>query len=251
MEEIWKDIKVYEGRYQVSNMGNVRSMHYKDKTNPNIDSGVRLLKPIKKNNGYLVVSLLGKQTNIHRLVAETFIENPENKPCVDHINTIPTDNQVDNLRWVTYKENSRNINTLLKLRTFIDKKFAGKFGKLSVTHKKVFQYSLNGEFIREWDCMSDACRKYNIDSGSMTRCCKGLESQAKGYIWRYDKCNVSPVSLRIKAILQYDKNGVFIKEWNRITDAAKYYNTSTGRICSCLKGFTKSCKGFVWKYNTS
>lgn len=112
--EIWKPIKDYEGLYEVSNMGRVRSLD-----RGNIDSTGRkqhfkgmILKQGKDNSNYLVVVLSKngktKTFRVHRLVAEAFIPNPENKPCVDHINTIRTENEVANLRWATYEENNNN-----------------------------------------------------------------------------------------------------------------------------------------------
>ena len=104
MIEIWKDIKGYEGVYQVSNLGNVRR--------------VKLLKQYsdESKGGYNVVNLCkdgnAKMKRVHRLVAEAFIPNPENKPCIDHINTDRTDNRVENLKWVTKQENSNNPLTI-------------------------------------------------------------------------------------------------------------------------------------------
>lgn len=106
MEEIWRPIKNYEGLYEVSNLGRVKSLNYRRTGKEEI------LKNTKNKNGYLVVCLFkngNKKTFcIHRLVAEAFIPNPDNLPCVDHINTIKTKNEVTNLRWVTYEENNNN-----------------------------------------------------------------------------------------------------------------------------------------------
>ena len=100
MQEIWKDIKGYEGFYQVSNMGRVK----------NIKGKIRKSRIIK--SGYVIIDLnknCHKKTYyVHRLVAETFIPNTENKPEVDHINTDKTDNRVENLRWATRKDNQNN-----------------------------------------------------------------------------------------------------------------------------------------------
>lgn len=249
MEEIWKDVKGYEGRYMVSNLGNVMSVHYLGKTMTTKDNGNRLLKQIKKGTGYYVVSLCNKQYHVHRLVAEAFLENVDNKPCIDHINTITTDNRVDNLRWCTQKENLENPISKEKRLDGIRKFCKGKFGKDSIKHRCVYQYSNDGVFIKKWDCMSDACRYYNIDSGSMTRACQGLSTQAKGYIWSYEYKNpVNKPFVREKPILQYDKNGNLIKEWSSVTEAVKFYKTSSGRLCSCLKGHTKTCRGYKWIY---
>ena len=98
MEEIWKDIEGYEGKYMVSSLGRVRSVR-KDV----------ILTPNTNNSGYMMVHLKNdgqrKCKRIHRLVAESFIPNPDNKPYVDHINGIQTDNCANNLRWCTCKEN--------------------------------------------------------------------------------------------------------------------------------------------------
>ena len=105
-EEIWKPIKGYEGLYEISNLGRVKSLNY------NRTGKEEILKNAECSNGYLTVGLTknGKQKlfKIHRLVAEAFIPNPENKPCIDHINTIKNDNRVENLRWVTNEENNNN-----------------------------------------------------------------------------------------------------------------------------------------------
>jgi hypothetical protein len=115
MNEIWKDIKGYEGLYQVSNFGNVKTLSrfkngYMTKT--------RLLKHTPYTNGYYMVTLVNginrKKISIHRLVAQAFISNPDNKPEVNHFNGIKTDNRVENLEWCTHIENQKHasINSL-------------------------------------------------------------------------------------------------------------------------------------------
>lgn len=106
MTELWKSIKGYEGIYEVSNLGNVRNIKPRYKyINPN-----GLLKPVKLNTGYLNVSLINKdkirkEHRVHRLVAEAFIPNTDNKPQVNHIDSNRANNNVENLEWVTCKEN--------------------------------------------------------------------------------------------------------------------------------------------------
>ena len=121
--EVWKDIQGYEGLYQVSNFGRVKSLGRNVKK-PLLKSGYcwqeeRILKPYKNRKGYLNVRLCKdsrtKDFQIHRLVAIAFIPNPENKPQIDHINADKTNNTVNNLRWVTCKENINNPLTLVKI----------------------------------------------------------------------------------------------------------------------------------------
>lgn len=103
MSEIWKDIPNYENLYQVSNYGRVRSLHnrFKNKT---------YLKGCKNSKGYLLVTLCKNHTqkafNIHRLVAEAFIPNPNNLPCVNHIDENKINNIFTNLEWCTYQYNN-------------------------------------------------------------------------------------------------------------------------------------------------
>jgi hypothetical protein len=112
MKEIWKDISGYEGIYQVSNKGNVRSYKaFKNGEN---------LKPRKRRGGYFGVGLSknGKVNYqlVHRLVAIAFIENPQNKPYVNHIDENPSNNNVENLEWVTNNENMLHSNCYVRHR---------------------------------------------------------------------------------------------------------------------------------------
>ena len=106
MNEIWKDIVGYEGLYQVSDQGNVKSLNYRRAGKE------RVMKPSFDAYGYLMVTLSkgGKQSlhKVHKLVAEAFIENPDNKSHICHINTIRTDNRAENLCWATQKEICNN-----------------------------------------------------------------------------------------------------------------------------------------------
>lgn len=109
--EIWKDFITSNGYYQISNKGNIRFVLFNK-------GAIIGYNPVNQYNcqGYKLASLGGKQYRVHRLVAELFIPNPDNKPEVDHINGIKDDNRVENLRWVTRSENMRNPITLEKLR---------------------------------------------------------------------------------------------------------------------------------------
>ena len=191
MEEIWKDIKGYEGKYKVSNLGNVKSLNYCNTNTSKILSGA--IMP----NGYKKICLYknGKQKNflVHRLVADAFIPNPNNLPQINHKDENRANNNVSNLEWCTAKYNSNYGNHKIKLSDKIKGKFKGEKnpmygikGKNNPSSKKVIQYSLNGEFIKKWDCVREAGEELNIFPQHISRVCRGKRKSAKGYIWRYE-----------------------------------------------------------------
>lgn len=149
-EEIWKDITGYEGYYQVSNYGFIKSLERKDRLGRVVKEKIR--KSCKNNPGYLFVPLSkeGKAKNgsIHRLVAQAFIPNPENKPEVNHKNGIKTDNRVQNLEWSTPKENIEH-SYLLGLQS---SKKGEKSGNCKLTEKQVLAirrlHRMNPKFSR-------------------------------------------------------------------------------------------------------
>ena len=145
-KEIWKDIKDYEGLYQISNLGNVRSLDRVVERHGLTNLPGRMMKTVIHSNGYVVISLSknGKRISyfVHRLVAEAFIPNPNNYPLLNHKNEIKNDNRVENIEWCDYKYNV-NYGTSIARRT---EKFK----------KKICQYSLDDTFIRVWDSMKEA-----------------------------------------------------------------------------------------------
>ena len=159
-----RDIKGYEGSYAVTSCGRVWS--YKSK---------KFLKPQKHNSGYLLVCLYkdGKKTNyyIHKLVAEAYIDNPNGYSEVNHIDEIKEHNYVNNLEWISHKDNcnygTRNARVSEKLS------------------KPVCQYSLNGEWIATYKSMHEAEQITGIPNEHICRCCKGELKKTGGYRWKY------------------------------------------------------------------
>ena len=190
--EIWKDIEGYEGLYQVSNMGRVKSLERRVNSGL-INSGYSTVKTkILKSNlntyGYPFVGLckngVTKRVSVHILTAKAFIPNPENKPTVDHINAIRTDGRVENLRWFTYKEqfNDNKITSppLKKRSSELGKKYIQN--AIDSTKVKV-KCKTTGEI---FNSIKEAARYYAINnSGDISKCCKGTRKTCGGMEWEY------------------------------------------------------------------
>lgn len=172
MEEIWKDIAEFKGKFLVSNFGRVKRK----------DGFVYKLQLCK--NGYYYVNLSKNNKTIarkvSRLVALAFVPNPLNKPCVDHINTIRTDDNSNNLRWVTRSENMRNPLTIENCKKSRPKNAPWK-------EKPILQFSKDGTFLREWQSATAFGKTFNKKdvSGNIIACIKGKQPTAYGYKWKY------------------------------------------------------------------
>ena len=194
MTEIWKDIKGYEGLYQVSNMGRVKSFNYKNTGKEGI------LEGSKNKRGYKVVHLSknGKTNHyrIHRLVAITFIPNPNNYPEVNHIDEDKNNNRMDNLEWCDGKYNLNYGTRNKRISEHRKGKCSGKehprYGKsmnkknknkLIESHKvKVINLD-TGEI---FNSMKEAGEKYNMKNPwNISSCCTGKRKTARGYRWAY------------------------------------------------------------------
>lgn len=173
--EIWKPVVGYEKFYEVSSLGRVRSLDRYDSRGHRRSGCIRKL--IMEKNGYLRIALKDKKHFVHRLVAEAFIPNTENKLYIDHINTIRSDNRVENLRWVTIKENNNNPLTLKKHRN-------ASLGNKNPRHRKVLQYDKYGKFIRKWETITEAETALKI-THKIHFVCQGKGKTCGGYIWKY------------------------------------------------------------------
>lgn len=131
--------------------------------------------------GYPIIGLSKngklKTRTIHRLVAETFIDNPCKYKVINHIDCNKTNNNVNNLEWCTQKHNVRE--------SFKNGLQKAPKGKESTSSKKVRQYDLEGNFIKEWDCTMDIQRNLGISNQLISKCCLGKQRNSNGYIWRY------------------------------------------------------------------
>lgn len=174
MKEIWKDVVGYEGLYQISSLGRLKNRHG------------RILNGNINDYGYLRAILCDgkghrKYIQIHRLVAQAFIPNPDNKPQVNHIDENKINNVVENLEWVTVKENI-NWGTSLQRRA--------EHQKITQKSKKtVYQYDKEYNLVTTYISCHEASRVCGIERTGIMHCCNGNPKfpTYKGYIWRYEK----------------------------------------------------------------
>lgn len=170
-DEVWKDVTGYENHYMVSNKGRVRAL-----------GGItvrKILPKYKNKDGYMFVVLTQNKNQkcykVHRLVAQEFIPNPENKPQVNHKNGIKADNSVENLEWCTAKENSEHYHHILCGKPILPKK--------PKKQKKILQI-IGQEIINEYDSIADAEWQTFISKQSISQCIRGRQKTAGGYKWQ-------------------------------------------------------------------
>ena len=156
--ETWKPIADYEGLYQVSDLGRIKSLWYGNE---------KILKPGKTRSGYLHVDLFKdgqkKTSLIHRLVADAFIPNPNNLETVNHKDEVKTNNVASNLEWMSQKDN--NIYSKARKVQMFDKK--------------------TGELLATFPYINEAERVTGINQSHISSCCRGKLKSAGGYVWRY------------------------------------------------------------------
>lgn len=180
MVEVWKDIPGYEGLYQISNLGRVKSLERWVQNYGKLQHHPEKIKvPANRGDGYQALILYkdnkGKNRYIHRLVAEAFLPNPNNKMTVNHVNGNKSDNRAENLEWSTYAENNKHAyDTGLNDETHRRNR-KGSF--------KVAQYDKDMNLIKEYPSIREAERQTGIDCQSI---CLGIKKGWKygGFIWK-------------------------------------------------------------------
>lgn len=167
-KEIWKDIDGYNGLYQVSNLGNVKSVERfrKSKNNSIAPVQERLLKCKTDKDGYLEYTLSKdgkmKSYKAHRLVAMAFIPNPNKSPVINHKNKLKNDNRVENLEWCTVQYNTEYS-----------------------CAKPVLQFTKDGKLVRKWESAVIAEQELGINKVSIRFCCNGKYKTAGDFIWKH------------------------------------------------------------------
>lgn len=252
-EEIWKDIKDFEGRYQISSEGRVKSLARKfiDKSGREQNIKERIMKLKNDKDGYKVISLRDcsgkpKYFRVHRLVCEAFIPNPENKPQVNHIDEDKSNNRVCNLEWCTYSENINHGTRNVRMA--------------KTKYKQVGQYTLDGNLVKVWESIKEAEEKGGFVRSEIRAVSLGIRKIYRGYRWRYivdgdlewkepvkNNCMIrkSPSS---KAIGQYTLDGKLISIWESAREAEREASFNRTTISKVARGLQKTAYGYIWKY---
>ncbi|WP_337970148.1 NUMOD4 domain-containing protein [Virgibacillus salexigens] len=173
MREMWKDINGYDVLYQVSNYGRVWS----NKTN-------RIMKHHNDHLGYARLILRKNNQSfshyVHRLVAEAFLINKNEFPCVNHIDEDPKNNRSDNLEWCTHQYNSTYGITRERCKANTDYKSIGLKNS-----KTVLQFDTEGNFIKHWLSANECARVLGYDNSNIAKCCRSELKTAYGFVWKY------------------------------------------------------------------
>lgn len=229
---MWKKY-FYENKetcYSISDSGEVR----KDTT------GYILSQSSQQDYKFVTLLIDGKQKRmrVHRLVAETFIDNPENKPYVNHINGKKDDNNVENLEWVTPSENTKHAIQ------------AGLFQ--NGRKRAVIQYNLNGERMMTFESASEAARQTGGSQSKITMCCKRQRETDNDYQWRYadDIQDVKKVQKKFitgKKVAQCDEEGNILNIYPSFKEAARAVDGTSSAISRVCSGTNIRHKGYKWK----
>lgn len=239
--EEWRPVVGYEGLYEVSDWGRVRSVLRVVKCGNGKGSerifGGKIIKFSYKKNGKYHRYYLHKKGeknkwfSCHRLVAEAFIPNPDNKPCIDHIDGNPENNSVYNLRWATHQENSNNPITLQRLKEANSGDRNPMYGRCGENNPN-FGKHLSNEIRQK---ISENNAKYWLG--------KHFSDETR------KKISEAKQKMR-KKVCQYTLDGILIKEYHSLTAAAKENGFSSGNICSCCNGKHEKMYGYKWKYSS-
>ncbi|MED0951988.1 NUMOD4 domain-containing protein [Bacillus cereus] len=247
--EVWKNITGYDESYQISNLGRVKS--FQTVFGEKKGSKKAKLRRLSNKGGYLSIGLNKdkKQSHfyVHVLVANEFIPNPYNKPYVNHINSNPSDNRVENLEWATHSENMRHK----------------ELGPNS-TSKPINQYDLKGSFIKKFNSLKEALRE--TGAKRIRDVCERKILYSGLYQWRYtgDKQDVNDIRHLLEnkrigkepTILQFSLKGDLLNKFSSPNKAAEFLAKEKGiqprraliGISKSATGYTKISFGYIWIY---
>lgn len=238
VNEEWREIDlkriigetcICEKKYYVSNLGRFKN------------SFGTIMDNYKVNeNGYIRIYIHNKTFTLHRLVAFTFLENTENKEQVNHKDGNKLNNKVDNLEFATCKEQQ-----IHKFQTGLGNNFT----------RKIKQFDLNWNFIKEYKSIVSAAKEMKISKGNIQCVLLKNRKTAAGYIWRYSDDKNIDFSEKItinqnrgRRVGQYDLNMILVNVHNSVSDASRSVNIHKNNISGVLRNYRKTAGGFIWKF---
>ena len=188
MNELWKDIKGYEGYYQISNLGRVKSLNRTiiRRDNKIYHQKEQIITPCINHKGYYCCILRkefkGYPKRVHRLVAENFLDNPNNLLQVNHIDGNKQNNNVNNLEWISNYDNMQH-SIKMGLRDVI--KITNKLRETN--RREILQYDLDGNFIKQYNSIKEAETELHIPNQNIVKVCQGKRKMAHNFVFKYAK----------------------------------------------------------------
>jgi hypothetical protein len=228
LQKVFEIEKDFDKKYYVSNLGRFKNSY-----------GTIMENYKTNDNDYIRVYIYNKTFSLHRLVAITFLENPENKQQVNHKDGNKINNAIDNLEWCSNSENQKH-----KFEIGLGNNFT----------RKIKQYDLDGNLIKEYNSIALAAKHMNVSKGNIQGVLLNKRKTAAGFIWKYVEDN-SPITETItinknrgRNVGQYDLDMNLINVYESIADASRKVNIHKNNIWGVIKNFRKTSGGFIWKY---
>lgn len=232
----WRDVEGFEGFYAVNELGKVLSKHNKGK----------ILNPIKHSRGYLYVNLYSptkkRRAFVHRLVLESFSPTDNVGLEVNHIDGNKHNNSLENLEWVTPRENVKHAreNDLLTQVTPVN------------------QYTLNGKFLNSFPSISKASESTEVGYSVIRGAIRGTHKSAGGFLWRKTRMvnsdlviteRISGTKNNEKPVMQFSKDGRFLRRFKSIAEASKQTGIGYAAVAKCVSGVNRTSGGYLWEYD--